>query len=251
MSKGKKLGFYLPIMEWPNNLLLFLLPGLDGTGLLFEPLLTEMPVNAKISIIRYPTTQPFSYSQLSDYVAHQLPHNQELVLLAESFSGPVAIELLKITPLKKIKGVIFCATFAQAPSSLLLTIAQFLPLTLLLRFPIPSLAIRWYCLDKTAPQTLVILCRKALTEVQPRILAQRIRELTVVNATSALENLEKIPCCYIQATDDKLVSCHCLTSFQQAIPNLSVTAIKGPHFVLQTRPKECAEIITKFISNLN
>jgi pimeloyl-ACP methyl ester carboxylesterase len=237
-------------MEWPSDLLLILLPGLDGTGLLFEPLLTEMPVNARISIIRYPAIQAFSYSQLSNYVAHQLPRNQELVLLAESFSGPLAIELLKTTSLQ-IKGVIFCATFAQAPSSLLLTIAQFLPLALLFRLPIPSLAIRWYCLDKTAPQFLVMLCRKALTEVKPRILAQRIRELATVNATLALENLEKIPCCYLQATDDKLVPSHCLTPFQKAIPNLFVAPIKGPHFILQTRPKECAKILTKFISNLN
>ncbi len=78
-------------MHWPNDLKLFLLPGLDGTGLLFEPLLKELPKECIAEVISYPFDQPQTFEQHVKHVVGKLPENEPIALLAESFSGPVAI----------------------------------------------------------------------------------------------------------------------------------------------------------------
>ena len=72
---------------------LVLLPGLDGTGLLFEPLLRALPKEIEATVIRYPGDQRLSYDELLEFLRDQLPRDTPFILLGESFSGPLAIRL--------------------------------------------------------------------------------------------------------------------------------------------------------------
>ena len=106
-------------MDWPDELELAFLPGLDGTGLSYGPLREAMPENTRVTVVSYPTGQKLSYGELVQCAYEQLPRNKPLVLIAESFSGPVTISLTSSFP-SHIKGIIFCATFMKLTRSLLL-----------------------------------------------------------------------------------------------------------------------------------
>ena len=72
---------------------LVLLPGLDGTGLLFDPLLRILPSHFSSIVISYPPDEPLGYAELVPYVKSRIPANEDFVIVAESFSGPLAVEI--------------------------------------------------------------------------------------------------------------------------------------------------------------
>ena len=140
-----------------NKLEFVLLPGLDGTGDLFYPILSEISGKIDYSIIKFPTDEKLSIDQLSRYVAERLPHQSPIVLIAESFSGPVVANLLSqfFQEIKNIKAIIFCASFIKAPRPILLNVAKILPLTFIFHLPIPNFLIRWFCLDNHTPSSFL------------------------------------------------------------------------------------------------
>lgn len=90
-----------------------LLPGLDGTGDLFERVAPHLATDFKVTIVRYPNDPSLGYA---GYV--QLARNairaREVFLLGESFSGPVAIRVAaQLGP--QIKGLVLAATFVRSP----------------------------------------------------------------------------------------------------------------------------------------
>ena len=64
---------------------LVLLPGMDGTGDLFAPLLSALPPALRTIVVRYPCDRPLGYAGRT-----RGPKDQPFVLLGESFSGPIA-----------------------------------------------------------------------------------------------------------------------------------------------------------------
>jgi pimeloyl-ACP methyl ester carboxylesterase len=90
-----------------------LLPGLDGTGLLFQPLLEALATSVRSKVIVYPQSESLSLPELARLVVKQLPPGQSVVL-AESFSGLVALTLLTEVA-TRIRGVIFVGAFAEPP----------------------------------------------------------------------------------------------------------------------------------------
>lgn len=97
---------------------LVLLPGLDGSGDFFDALCRQLPPQWRIQVIRYPGDQPLSYGELARLVWAALPDDSPFVLVAESFSGPVAIQVAAMRP-AGLMGVVLCATFARNPRPLL------------------------------------------------------------------------------------------------------------------------------------
>src|SRR5687767_13530285 len=94
-----------------NNLPLVLLPGFDGTGKLFGPLQAALGTDVVSRTVRYDAER--SLEDYIDTVTRILPQ-ENAVLVAESFSGPVALSLLARHP-TRIKCAVLCATFAVSP----------------------------------------------------------------------------------------------------------------------------------------
>ena len=105
-------------MENKQKILLVLLPGMDGTGKLFESLVELLPTYITPLVIGYPTTTKLSYQALIKLVRQQIPKHQPYILLGESFSGPIAISLAAKAD-KQLKGVILSCTFAVNPRQFL------------------------------------------------------------------------------------------------------------------------------------
>ncbi len=206
------------------------MPGLDGTGKLFKPLLTVLGTEINTHIISYPSDRHLTYDELSEYVRNQLKDlGDPVVLLAESFSGPVALKLLE-DPLPTIKAVIFSATFCERPGSLLVSFARILPLEQILKIPIPTPLIKFFCLGSDISSETVDLFRKTIAKSNFKILAQRIIEISRLNLSKP--PIEKIPYCYIQAQKDKLVPSDCFDSFKKIAPQIELIKVMGPHFIL-------------------
>jgi pimeloyl-ACP methyl ester carboxylesterase len=229
-----------------NNIKLVLLPGLDGTGDLFNPFITQFPDPGNIITITYPTDRFIPFEALPDYIISRLPNDQPLILLGESYSGPVAALLASKNKLD-VRGVIFVATFAHFPKSFLKTISQVIPLSWFLRLPIPNFMIRLVCFGRWNTPTLARMLRKSIKANQPKILAQRARSGTNLDVRDALLNID-VPCLYLLASQDKLVADNAVTDFKTHVRDLTIHKVEGPHFILQTQPTVCFRLVADFIS---
>ena len=95
---------------------LILMPGIEGTGDLFAPLVRALDNSLDTTVLRYPTDEPLGYSELLPRVRAALPASGPFVLLGESFSGPLAIMLAAEAP-AGLRGVILSASFATNPAT--------------------------------------------------------------------------------------------------------------------------------------
>ena len=218
---------------------LVMLPGLDGTGTLFRPLLDVLPAGIHPTVIAYPPDQLFSLAEYAAFVARQLPRGKS-ILLAESFSSLVALSLLEMGA-AKFSAVLFVAGFAEPPMRFLLRLAPLVPqLGVAMRSP-PSFLLRQFCLGKDAKAQQLALVRKALVTVSPHVLKHRLELIATRRPSGKMEF--RIPCHYLQASEDRLIPATSARWFQQHFETCDVTSIPGPHFLLQAQPQRCAEWI--------
>jgi pimeloyl-ACP methyl ester carboxylesterase len=90
-----------------------LLPGLDGTGDLFERIASHLAGEFTVTIVRYPNDPSLGYAGYAE-LARKAIGAREVFLLGESFSGPVAIRVAtQLGP--QIKGLVLAATFVKSP----------------------------------------------------------------------------------------------------------------------------------------
>lgn len=91
-----------------------MLPGLDGSGLLSTCFVEAMQgQGVTVQVLPLPMHGPQDYVTLASILRPQLPVSL-FVLLAESFAGPLAIELAAASP-PGLRGLILSTTFARRP----------------------------------------------------------------------------------------------------------------------------------------
>lgn len=101
------------ITQLSSPLSLVLLPGLDGTGRLFEWFLDALPSKLRPIVIPFPRDAA-DYAALETQAARSLPQGQPFVILAESFSGPLALRIAARGPANLV-AVILVASFTSRP----------------------------------------------------------------------------------------------------------------------------------------
>lgn len=221
-----------------------LLPGMDGTGLLFEPLLAALPVGVEVSVHRYPTHEPLTYDALVERVLAALPRGVDYVIVAESFSGPIAVRVAATRP-PGLRAVVLCASFARNPVRLPAWLA---PLVRPGLMRTPPLALQAHVmLGADAPPALRALLATAIAAVSPEVMALRARELLHVDASDALA-ASSVPLLYLRATRDRLVSPRSGDHVLQHRPDAMLTEVDGPHLLLQTQPKVCWMAMQAFLA---
>src|SRR4051812_12200514 len=112
---------------------LVLLPGLDGSGRLFQPLLAELPKWIEPVVVAYPPERA-RFDDLVPIARERLPHSGAFASLGESFSGPLALML--------------------APSTSSISLRHGLSL----RVPLASLSLRILYASSNSPPPLVSMC---------------------------------------------------------------------------------------------
>jgi pimeloyl-ACP methyl ester carboxylesterase len=219
---------------------LVLLPGLDGTGRLFGPLLATAPTGHRPVVVGYPDTEELDLPGLVAYVSGHLPAG-EWILVAESFSGPVGITLAAGRP-PGLTGLVLVATAARWRR--LRPVAR-VPLAGLLRLGVPGWAVRALLLGPEAAPDLVDLCREVIGRADPGLLAARIRLLARLDVGPELKRVE-VPILYLQAGDDRLVDRRDRATILGVRPDIERRVVAGRHFLLQASPEACWRHIEAF-----
>jgi len=184
------------------------------------------------------------YDKLAALVRASLPTNEPFVLLGESFSGPVAIALAASNP-RGLRGLILCASFTRNPHPYFPRwCAPIVSAPLFGLFP--HFARAKALLGGYSTPTLRELSRKALAQVQPRVLAHRVRCVLRVDVGASLCACP-VPVLYLRGTRDLVVPGWNLSKLRKNCADLQVATIRAPHMVLQTRPLESAAAICSFI----
>jgi pimeloyl-ACP methyl ester carboxylesterase len=225
---------------------LVLLPGLDGTGNLFRPLLQQLPAEVEPMVLSYPAGEFLDYSALAQFALRSLPTGQPFVLLGESFSGPVAVLAAAARP-KGLLGVILCASFVTAPRpwvKFALPLASLLPLRAGARV-VGSRVLMGRFTDSEVTEAMLA----ALAQVSDKVLRARLAAAVNVNVTVQLGSLN-VPSLYLQASEDAVAPSKAAVVFSQVAPRSSVEVVVGPHFLLQCVPSDAATSIVRFIKRL-
>jgi pimeloyl-[acyl-carrier protein] methyl ester esterase len=227
---------------------LVLLPGMDGTGKLFAPFIEALPEGLEALPISYPNDRPLSYPELGELVVKRLPATGPFVLLAESFSTPLAIQIAVATP-QGLKALILVAGFASNPSYPWIHWfgSRLLPGRMRLR--LPDLVVRRALLGPAASRDFLNHVRKALLSMNPEVFSSRLDSIFSCDSRKALAEVN-VPTLYLQAMKDRAVPTRCLDEMLAIKPEIFVARIDGPHLLLQCEPRQAAEIVTDFIQQL-
>lgn len=227
---------------------IYLLPGFDGTGDLFAGLVQCLPRDLEIHIVRYPKDEYRSYDELVKYLETIIPESEPFLVLAESFSAPVAIQIAAQNR-PNLKGLILCAGFARTP---ILGLRRSIVLCIgpaLLGFTPPSLMIRLLLVGTSAPRSLVTGVRAAVSSVKRNVLVGRLNSVLGCDVRGEVAKI-RVPVLYLHAHRDRIVPGSRSQEIAKLNPLCTVAEINGPHLLLQRNPTESANAIKEFIRGL-
>lgn len=222
-----------------------LLPGLDGTTVLFEPLLAELAPEARA--VEYPRTLPSDYESLLPLVLESLPRDEDFILIGWSFSGPLALMAAATRP-RGLRGVVLCASFVQKPLAWVPSAARYCVRTWMLRFS-GGIARSRLMLGRDRTPALEELLARALGDVPPAVLAARLRQVLRVDVREELRSCP-VPILYLGADADLVVPQRNARVIQRERPDVRTQFIAGPHLALTCNPGAAASALREFSAHL-
>lgn len=199
-----------------------------------------MPSGFDVIAITYPANKCLDYDGLVELVLSQLP-DEDFVLIAESFSGYVAY-LIGLQKPKHLQSVVFVATFLTNPRPLFLSFSKILPMKLLLKASIPKFIIKKFLLGQSASDETIKLFKQAIKRVDSKVMAHRLKLISELKPPIQKTSINTT---YLQASNDKLIHKSSVEIFKKLFFNLVIHKINGTHFLLQTNPTECVQLIFK------
>jgi len=227
---------------------LILLPGLDGTGKLFKPLEENNFTNLKVKAIGYPEDQLLDYSNLANFVLPLLPKKEPFILLAESFSGPVAIKFAA-SSINNLKAVILVATFASNPMLIPGNILSLFVTSKLIKHSPFSFLAKRYMVGEKVEKPLLKDFLGLSSKMYPEVVAFRVKCLLQIDVTEELSNC-RVPVLYIKASKDKLIKQRNLNRILKYKPDIIVENVEGPHLISQSNPVGVWKAIDDFLSKI-
>jgi pimeloyl-[acyl-carrier protein] methyl ester esterase len=220
---------------------LILLPGLDGTGELFAPFVEALG-GFETQVVSYPPDRAMSYAEHEAFARAKLPPDDDYVLLAESFSGPVGIAIAATAP-PRLKGLILCGSFASNPLPVFGPLSRLMGALPAVRVP-SALVAPWLYAGRGTPE-LRRLHAQAMSRVAPSTVNARVAAILAVDYRALLRRIE-VPMMYVRATADRLIPAAAGRAILQLRPDVEMFEIDAPHFLLQTEPVRCAAMVLGF-----
>lgn len=212
----------------------WLLPGMDGTGRLFGPLRAALRADLRVRVMAYDAMHA-TYDEL--LAALPVPRSP-VVVVAESFGGPLAVRLARRGG---VSHLVLVASFVRAPWARGLGLASY-ALGLLPRPP--SLAVRLAMVGPGASATLVEDFHAAVGSVPRSTLAARVQSLARVDVRAELAALE-LPVTAIVASRDRLVPRSRAEEPGRIARRGEVVVLDGPHLLAQAEPAQVARVIER------
>lgn len=169
------------------------------------------------------------------------------ILVAESFSGPLAIRLAARTT--QVRGLLMVASFARAPRLARLSAA--LPRALLragLALPAPRWAVESAMLAG-ADTELVSLAASTIASVPADTRARRLAAVAGVDDRETLASL-RIPVLWARATRDRLVERAHADEARTLGASVEVRDVEGPHLLAQAQPADIAALVAELMARV-
>jgi pimeloyl-ACP methyl ester carboxylesterase len=232
----------------PRPLTTLLLPGIDGSGRLFRPLLDAGPRRLAPRVVPLPADRPLGYDEYLEVVRAALPRRGRFALLAESFSGPLAVRLAAERP-PGLAALILAATFLHRPLSPWLAPFSSLVGPALFALPLPPLTVRLLLTGLDAPEAVVREIRSATAAVPARVLARRAHEALEVDVRAELA-AARVPLLYLGPRHDRLLRTDVVDDVRAARPDAEAVLLDAPHTILQVRPQASLAVIEDFLETV-
>lgn len=216
---------------------------MDGTGQLFEPLVSALAGEFEIKVVTYPTSTPLGYSELEAIAREAIPKEGSYVILGESFSGPIAIALAA-SESAQLKGLILCCTFVRNPRPALSAFNQLLGF-----FPVravPASASAQLLFGRFSTAALRGALAQALAQVSPSVLRKRLSAVLSVDASAKLAAV-RVPLLYLRASQDRLVPPSASALVVSLNRLAQVVQFEAPHCLLQAVPTEAGRVVAAFL----
>ena len=204
---------------------------------MFERFVAAAPSGLSVCVQPLPSDRTRSYRDLVDALLPLLPA-EPFAIVAESFSGPLAILLATLCP--RACAVVLCASFVRPPLPQLLASAP----EFLLRRPPPRLLLQ--LLMTGGDHELARDVRGAVAPLDKAVLRARIAAALTVDVTQDLRRLTQ-PLLYVRAERDRLIPARCAADIRTAKPSAQISTVDGPHLILQARPRESWSLIAPFL----
>jgi pimeloyl-[acyl-carrier protein] methyl ester esterase len=222
-----------------------LLPGIDGSGRLFGPLLDARPRAFRPEVVSYPPDVPLGLDELVAFVRPRLPRGR-FVLVAESFSGPVAVRLAAARP-AGLEALVLAATWLHDPLNPLLHPLRALVGARLFGLAMPAALVRWLVAGLDAPDALVREVQRAVAAVSPAVMARRAAEALRADVREELARVE-VPILLLAPTRDQLLRGDVADELLALRPDAEVALLDSPHMILQRCPQACLARIEEFLA---
>jgi pimeloyl-ACP methyl ester carboxylesterase len=226
-----------------NKMTLVLLPGMDGTGALFEPFIAALGNEFNVRVVTYPITGALGYAELEAIALASLPEGEPFVILGESFSGPIAVSLASAAG-ENLKALILCCTFVRNPrpvASILRGLVGILPVAVA-----PVNFLSHLLLGRFSTSALRETLAKSLRHVSPSALRARLKAVIDVDVSKKLATVS-VPILYMRASQDRLVPASASALVSSLRPNTQVVELNAPHFLLQAVPEEAVKVVCVFV----
>lgn len=221
------------------SLKLVMLPGMDGTGDLFAPFLKTLPHAFEPEVIPLPASASMSYREHADYIRDQLPEEEPFLLLAESFSTPIACYIADDPP-RNLLGLVLVSGFWHPPRPTLGRLITEFPVRFLLRLGARRRIARHYLIGKEIGPRRLTQLQKVLKSLDPKVIDHRLR---LASAPPPFTPTIHLPCLQVIARDDKLMSSTRQTAFDNIFPRLMSFKLHGPHLLLQAKPEFASRLL--------
>lgn len=225
---------------------LLLLPGLDGTGRLFSRITPHVPDGWIPKPVAYPPDRTFGLDGYAAFVRSHVPSDEQYAIVAESFSGPIALRLAARQE-PNLRALVLVATFVTPPMNALSRWVVRAGAGIGAMFTPPKRVIQAAMLGRYEDPELAAEVQSAVGSVNPNVLASRFRLLAKLDAQPDLQACS-VPILYLAGSDDRLVSSEEAEPITRH-PSVTAKTLRAPHLVLQTQPEAAAVEIGAFLSD--
>jgi len=224
---------------------IILLPGMDGTGELLHAVADQLSAHRPALTLAYPLDRPLGYDQLVAYVLDRAP-NVPFVILGESFSGPIAIEIAAKD--SRAVGLVLVSSFARHPLPTAFALFALFARSVDLRW-LPMSIVAAALMGPTATPELIDQLRRTLAKLPREIIRTRAYEVLRVDKR---DRLRQVPCpvLCLHGRQDRFLGRRHVNEIVASQPSCQVRWLDAPHMLLETHPEAAAEAINYFCDQL-
>ncbi len=215
-----------------------ILPGIDGVAELRDEVAGCLSQKRPVSVVAIPVDGS-RYDVLADQIIALLPPHP-FVLLGESFSGPLAIEIAARAP-ERVAGLVLAATFARNPWPRFLAAGT----GLFDHRRLPRFILEAALFGATGNPDVRQRLHDLLRDVPPKLIAERAAAALTADMRVRLRDLA-CPILCLHGRRDWLIRPGLAREIKAVQPRTELCWLDAAHMLLETHPKAVAVEIERF-----